>query len=237
VQFLDKNGGAYKDEPFKPFISKRADEASVPTGSKNGDERSKHPAIAAIREIASIYPPKEIWDVLIAEIGDNPDTSRLRNCFIEWRGRGFRPINYAWAREWYCHGIPNHHGALGRAATKPKPESIRVESESQPAVVPRPRRPPDPSTPEERELFRAVLDLIAKQIPFDPFNSWFKQIIFDGLNADKNAFKVRADQITHDWVREVYSETIYEALTGLGLGEFTFEWEIETGVFETVDTT
>lgn len=74
--------------------------------SPAGDPRSSHPAIAALREITNRFPNKALYDELIAEIGEAPDIAKLRACYVAWVKRGFNEMNYAWAVEWYRHGIP-----------------------------------------------------------------------------------------------------------------------------------
>lgn len=65
------------------------------------DTRKNHPAIVAIREVTNRYPPKEIWDELIDQIGFDADTVRLRKCYAAWIGYGYNRTNFNWVYDWY----------------------------------------------------------------------------------------------------------------------------------------
>lgn len=194
--------------------------------TKPVDPRTEHPAIVAIRDLVKLFPPAAIWDTLIDELG-TPDLIRLKACNVEWLSRGYKPTNYAWARDWYLHGIPNTPGDLGRPLRVVHALSIVPDAADLVPPVVIERRPPDESLPEHRELWRTVREQIRSQVDERVFTSWFELLIFDGLNAERNAFKLRAGEFTVSWIKKNYSETLYEVLTSLGLGEFTFEWEIE----------
>lgn len=66
------------------------------------DPRKDHPALKAVREVTARWPTKDIWDLLIKKIGESPDIERLRDCYSRWRAKGWSPINYGWATEWYA---------------------------------------------------------------------------------------------------------------------------------------
>ena len=87
---------------------------------KDSDEKqspSKHPAIQAVREVTKKYPPKDVMDVLIRVIGENPDVEKLRSCYETWRLRSYNPLNFEWVTSWYVSGIPS---AGPRGYAKPK---------------------------------------------------------------------------------------------------------------------
>jgi hypothetical protein len=78
------------------------------------DPRAKHPAILAVREIGNIWPNRELWDEIIQVLGADPDTDKLRTLFREWVKRGFNPVNYNWALDWYANGMTkNGNGHRG----------------------------------------------------------------------------------------------------------------------------
>lgn len=70
------------------------------------DVRVHHPAIIALREATKKYPPKIIWDLVIAKLGECPDTQKLTAVYAEWCARGYNPQNYDGAMDWYKTGIP-----------------------------------------------------------------------------------------------------------------------------------
>ncbi len=113
---------ALKREPFEPERVERAASAGRSRRKSSPDTatdpRKDHPAIAAIRAVAEIYPPKPIWDRLITVLGPDIDGARLQHCFVEWAARGYKPTNYAWALEWYATGIPTTASSNGNGHRK-----------------------------------------------------------------------------------------------------------------------
>lgn len=108
--------------------------------SAEPDGRAEHPAIVAVRNLhpKSYFPPKEIWDLLIRLLGDEPDLVLLRECQEVWVSVGYKPNNYSWATDWYVSGIPERfknrgsptaNGSLSAAgaSTKAKMENIARE--------------------------------------------------------------------------------------------------------------
>ena len=75
------------------------------------DPRSQTPAIWAVRELTSRYPPRELYDTIIGVLGDTPDTKRLAECREAWVARGYNRNAWTWLLEWYPNGIPKRNGA------------------------------------------------------------------------------------------------------------------------------
>ncbi len=219
-------------EEFKPEEELKRGRAAPKPG---GDPRKNHPAIVAIREISSLYPPKEIWDLLIDTLGEKPHAARLKECWLAWRVRGNKPTNYAWALEWYVQGVPSY-AANGNGHKPTAPDPGRPIEAAGEIRDPKPQRPAAHVTPEERNLWTAFLDHVRNQTSADIFQSWFKPLIFDGLDESKTAFRVRARPITHDWVTKYYQQLIYETLVAIGLAEFTIRWEVEKEEYIEVET-
>lgn len=69
------------------------------------DERSDHPAIQAIRTVMGRYPPKTVYNRVIAELGDTPDIARLTSVVEEWSLRGYNMQNFLGILRWYREGI------------------------------------------------------------------------------------------------------------------------------------
>ena len=84
---------------------------------KQRDERIDHPAMVAFREIKGKFPNKDVWDLVIKSVGLEPDLVRMRECWLAWRGRDFRPDNLGWLVDWYANGIPAS-GGNGRGVSK-----------------------------------------------------------------------------------------------------------------------
>lgn len=88
---------------------------------KQRDERIDHPAIAAFREVKGAYPNKDVWDLVIKTVGDAPDIPRMRECWVAWRAKDYKPNNLAWLVDWYVNGIQAH----GRNGTG-KPSNVDI---------------------------------------------------------------------------------------------------------------
>lgn len=58
------------------------------------DTRKSHPAIVSVLNASKRYPPKDLWDAVIAALGDSPDTDFFTSCFLRWRAVNGSPNNY-----------------------------------------------------------------------------------------------------------------------------------------------
>lgn len=67
------------------------------------DNRSKHPAIAAVREVLERFPPKKDWDTIIETVGTDVDLDYMFACRGEWAKRGYNPYGMAWLYDWYVN--------------------------------------------------------------------------------------------------------------------------------------
>jgi hypothetical protein len=70
-------------------------------GRQAADERCHHPAIAGWRNVASRYPSKQNWDLIIQRLGEQPDLDRLQRVMTGWLGSGYRPDNVLGILDWY----------------------------------------------------------------------------------------------------------------------------------------
>jgi hypothetical protein len=71
------------------------------------DPRVQHAAIQAVWKIRGKYPLKELWDMVIETVGDEPDEGRMKACWLQWRAKGFSSENYGWLTDWYVNGEVN----------------------------------------------------------------------------------------------------------------------------------
>lgn len=60
---------------------------------KPADERKSHPAIKTVHEILARWPHKDLWDRIIRELGDDPDTEFFRSSYEIWRSVNGNPMN------------------------------------------------------------------------------------------------------------------------------------------------
>lgn len=82
------------------------------------DPRSQHPAVQLARGVAGKYPPKELWDDVIAILDVLPDENRLVACRKEWVSRGYNMNSWRWLTEWYVKGITPPGGSTGGGPPK-----------------------------------------------------------------------------------------------------------------------
>ena len=73
---------------------------------KPKDERSMSPAIISFRRLTGLYPPKVNYEQVISVLGDQPDEAKMKKCYQDWCGRGFKPTNINWLLDWYVNGVP-----------------------------------------------------------------------------------------------------------------------------------
>lgn len=118
-----KNPVIARDGLSSSDCSLQSSDCSLPTSpsgkekrpaKKQRDERADHPALVAYREIRGRFPSKDVWDLVIQALGDHPDTTKMRECWLAWRGHNYAPENLAWLVDWYINGIP----ARGNGATR-----------------------------------------------------------------------------------------------------------------------
>ena len=71
------------------------------------DPRYLHIAYSTFYSITKRRPNKELVDLVIDILGDNPDVERARACYVEWLSRGYNPMSLKWL-DWYVTGIPGY---------------------------------------------------------------------------------------------------------------------------------
>jgi hypothetical protein len=110
-------------------------EESSPGGKRKGRKSVKAAdiplAIAFIRDLVELYPPKELWPRIVEFLGENYDAKRVVDCYMTWIARGHKPTNYdGWLFDWYLNGIPEQGGKNGKfTARKSGGENLRDAAE------------------------------------------------------------------------------------------------------------
>ena len=89
---IKKNGN--KREPVKKMDHVPENDADLPL------------AVIAVQAVSGVRVTPLLHNRLVSSLGDDPDIERLQECFMAWIERGYRPLNMAWALEWYPGGIP-----------------------------------------------------------------------------------------------------------------------------------
>jgi hypothetical protein len=90
--------------------TQKSTEGAAKPPTPRTDPRSKLPAIQCVKGITNKYPPKELYDPVIAALGETPDGELLLKCRQEWVARGYNPSSWVWLLEWYPQGIPGKNG-------------------------------------------------------------------------------------------------------------------------------
>ncbi len=110
--------------------------------TKPKDQRIRHPAIRMVREISGRFPHKDLWNRVIREIGDNPDTEFFRASWEIWRSFDGKPTNYEkWLFEPNNRGKPPEvfAGTNGKSAQLvefPKPAEVCETLQEQETPLP-----------------------------------------------------------------------------------------------------
>jgi hypothetical protein len=112
-----------EEEELRELTEPAREAASSPS-----DIRKAHPAIVAIQDLTQRYPPKEIWDEIIDQLGTDIDHARLRKCFVTWIGRSYNKQNFDWAFDWYVNNRIPTKGQQNGNGTHSKPSSEREKS-------------------------------------------------------------------------------------------------------------
>ena len=86
------------------------------------------------------------------------------------------------------------------------------------------------------EVWNDILAFLEHRLNKHIFDSWFRPIQFEELNADTLTLQLRAGQVTIDWVSIYYSQLLDQTLTEFGLSDYTIEWTVDpNAVVETPD--
>ncbi len=83
------------------------------------------------------------------------------------------------------------------------------------------------ATSQKITAWSDVLRVIKKRLNKDVFDTWFRPITFVGLDEDSRSLKLRAGQITKDWVCMYYAELLDKTLEDVGFFDHTVDWEID----------
>jgi chromosomal replication initiator protein len=80
---------------------------------------------------------------------------------------------------------------------------------------------------EKTDVWNRILGLVEQHLNKHIFDSWFKQIKFDGIDDARAVIHLRAGQVTKDWVADYYSGLIRNCLESVGKENYQIEWTIE----------
>jgi chromosomal replication initiator protein len=83
------------------------------------------------------------------------------------------------------------------------------------------------SLTENRNVWNNILQSVEKRLNKQIFDSWFRPIQFNGCDEQEKILRLRAGQVTKDWVSTYYSEVINQTLKELNLTNYRLDWEVE----------
>ncbi len=80
---------------------------------------------------------------------------------------------------------------------------------------------------QKSTVWNDVLRIVKTRLSDDVYNTWFRPIIFEGLDEDTRTLTLHAGQVTKDWVCIYYTEMLKQTLDELNLADHTIEWQID----------
>ena len=81
----------------------------------------------------------------------------------------------------------------------------------------------------ENNIWNNILQSMEKRLNRHIFDAWFRPVQFDGCNEDEKVLRLRATQVTQDWIKTNYAETIQQIMRELNMPNYRLDWEtVET---------
>lgn len=80
---------------------------------------------------------------------------------------------------------------------------------------------------EKRTVWDNILSSVEKRLNKQIFDSWFRPIKFEGFDEENKVVRLRAKEVTQNWINMYYSEVLRETLNELQLGNCKLDWEID----------
>jgi chromosomal replication initiator protein len=84
-------------------------------------------------------------------------------------------------------------------------------------------------TTENGIVWNNFLQSVERQLNKQIFDAWFRPIHFDGCDHDERVLRLRASQVTRDWVNTYYIDLIDKTLDELDMPSYQISWEVEDG--------
>lgn len=104
--------------PPPVFDSKRSSRIAS-QATQHVKPKNDTPAIVrAVAKVANNWKPdKDLWPALADQFPDDVpiDEVVLKQCFTEWRLKGWRKENLAWLTKWYAQGHPDEYQSNGNS--------------------------------------------------------------------------------------------------------------------------
>lgn len=82
-------------------------------------------------------------------------------------------------------------------------------------------------TVEKTDVWNNVLLSVEKRLNKQIVDTWFRRIKFEDFDEQENVLKLRAAQVTKEWVSTYYSELIRQSLKEMNIPDSRLDWSIE----------
>lgn len=77
------------------------------------------------------------------------------------------------------------------------------------------------------ETWNDILAFLERRLNKHIFDSWFRPIVFEGLDHNEKIINLRAGQVTVDWVTLYYSQLMSQTLTEFDLKNYRLNWIVD----------
>ena len=79
---------------------------------------------------------------------------------------------------------------------------------------------------QEAGVWKDILQSMEKRLSRQIFDVWFKPIEFESCNEDEKVLRLKATQVTKDWIKTNYSETLAQIMRELNMPQYKLKWEV-----------
>ena len=79
----------------------------------------------------------------------------------------------------------------------------------------------------EKNVWNNILQSVEKRLNRHIFDAWFRPIQFEGCDENEKILRLRANEVTKDWINSNYTEVINQTMRELNLSGYRLDWEIE----------
>ena len=80
---------------------------------------------------------------------------------------------------------------------------------------------------EKTDVWNDILTFVEQRLNKHIFDSWFRPIMFDGFDDVRRVLRLRAGQVTKDWITMYYSDLLEKSLSAVNLDNYKLEWSID----------
>ncbi len=86
--------------------------------------------------------------------------------------------------------------------------------------------PPISLTEDESEKWNEILQGLSQRLNKDVFNTWFRPVLCEGMDLTSGELRLRAGQITSDWISLYYVDLIQGVASEIGFPSVDIRWTI-----------